>query len=227
MTDLPQIFDGPNVLELDADTLASLEPSKRDHYFAVVEKSLKSRDIQQDIADTRSNLYAIVAEGNDLQAQFDKVAKVDRIDELRRAIAAQNAARVGLPPPPRPEAPPEALRLAKEIEDNNNAQSAARAALYRLEEAAKVAQAELSEAIMQWQGFTKPDPIKVAREHMARLRDYEIAVRNGEIEVEEAPPPRSPSHLDDVLSSGSKGHNINYGFHRPQRGHQVNLPSER
>jgi hypothetical protein len=228
MTDRPIPFDkNGNVTGLPEDEIAKFDETTRTDYFAMVAASVAEREAAQAVEDGRSNLAAIVAKCRDLQAVFDaEVMKPNQVDELRKVILAQNAARLGLPyESPKPD--PKAVKLKKKVEAAELEQSDARQLVYRLELDLRNKRDALSKAIGCWQNGRTIPPHEAYREHLRRLKEYEA---NGGQFVE-APNMGPASHLDAVLGSGAGGRHlgVNRGMGNSQRrrGQQVKLPSQR
>jgi hypothetical protein len=229
MNDRPNPFDKfGNITNLPEDQIADFDEDTRTDYFVMVSASLAERDAAQAVEDGRSNLAAIVAKCRDLQATFDaEVMKPNQVDELRKVILAQNAARLGLPyESPKPDK--RAVALKKKIEDAETEQSNARQLVYRLELELKNKRDELSKAISRWQHGRTVPPHEAYREHLRRLKEYEA---NGGQFVE-APNMGPASHLDAVLGSGAGGRHLGInrgtGSSVRRRGTMVpKLPSQR
>jgi hypothetical protein len=224
MTERPNIFDKfGNVTDLPEEQIAELDEDARADYFVVVSSALGEREAAQAVEDGRSNLAAIVAKCRDLQATFDAtVTKPNQVDELRKVILAQNAARLGLPyESPKPDK--KAVALKKKIEDAETEQSDARQLVYRLELDLKKKRDELSQALVRWQNGRTVPAHEAYRNHLARLKSYE---ENGG-EFVEAPNMGPASHLDAVLGSRAGGHHAaNRGYGSSAR-RLPKLPSQR
>jgi hypothetical protein len=228
MNERPIPFDKfGNVTDLTEEQIDMLDETGREDYFVLVSCTIAEREAAQAVEDGRANLAAIVSKTRDLQATFDQtIPKPSQVDELRRVILAQNAARLGLPyESPKPD--PKAVKLKKNIEEAEHEQSEARQLVYRLEADLRKKREELSVAVVRYQNGVKIETHDVIRDHLRRLKEYEE--RGGQ--YVEAPTAGPASHLDAVLSSGAGGrHNaVNRGFGNSQRrrGQQVKLPSQR
>jgi hypothetical protein len=204
MSELPQIFNGAELIDLTEEVLSDLSDAERDTYFAVAEAYIADCDAKEAVIALRTVLHAAVREGDELQRQFDRVGKVDRIAELRRTIIVQNNARAGLPLPPAPTPDPEAVRLAKAVEDNSNEQNRLRSEAFRADEQTRATQDALHKVILKWQNLRgQPDQTANLRDHLKRLAEYEAKVASGEIVVEEkVVVPGSP--LDEIMVRGGR-----------------------
>jgi hypothetical protein len=204
--ELPQIFNGPELIYLTEDVLSDLSDAERDTYFEVAEAYLLDTDAKEAALAARTALHAEVKAGDELQRQFDRVAKVDRISELRRTIIVQNNVRMGLPPPEAPKPDPEAAKLAKAVEESGNEQHRLRAEAHRADEQQRATQNTLHKAILKWQGLRPVDATANVRDHIKRVAEYERKVAAGEIVIEqEEVVPGCP--LDEVMSRGGRrGH---------------------
>jgi hypothetical protein len=76
----------------------------------------------------------------------------------------------------------------------------------------KICRQAQSEAILAWQGFAKPDPDKVYREHLRRQADRAAAIKRGDI-VEHRPAEVDPVWPIDLTRRGRKS-NINQNFNK-------------
>jgi hypothetical protein len=217
MSELPQIFNGPQLIDLSEGQLVALSDAERDTYFEIVEAYIADTEAKEAVITARDALYASVRDGNELQRQFDKTAKIDRIEELRRTIVVQNNARMGLPAPKAPAPDPEAVKLAKAVEDNANEQSGLRFEHFRADEQQKATQNALHKLILRWQTIRgQPDATANVRDHIKRLADYEAKVASGEIVVE-APPEAVPGcMLDEIMiRGGRRGYGSKRGYKPP------------
>jgi hypothetical protein len=223
MNERPNPFDKfGHVTDLPEEELDKLDDAGRSDYFVLVSAALGERDAMQAVEDGKANLAAIVSKLRDLQASFDQFPKPNQIDDLRQVIAAQNAARFGLPyESPTPDPQIEKLRQKIDAADAEAAQ--ARELVGRLEADLREKRDALSQALVRYRNGPVIPPHEAYRDHLKRLKAYEA---NGG-EYVEAPTAGPASHLDAILSSGAGGRHlsVNRGFGRSVR--QRGLPSQR
>jgi hypothetical protein len=199
------------------EEIAKLPAAKKKVFFALIEAWTGFNDAEAALKEVKQKLHAVVREKDALAVKLGEEKKISRIEALRDNIRAQSQMR-GLTVEPKKVDPAKEAKIRK-LEDQFRLLELQ---MYegQLEEdkqdrAVREARAVNDAAIKMWIAAYPPKTARQALdEHLAKHREH---AKTGKNVVSSELRHGAPSHLDAVLSAGSRGGSINYGFGRKHR----------
>lgn len=210
------IFDKYAQLRTDFsdEEIAKLPSPKKKIFFALIEAWTAETDAEAAHKAAKQKLYATVRTMNDVAVKLGQEREVSRIEALRDNIRARDEAR-GLKVPPKTVDPAKQARiqqLADQLQELELAMYEQQLEVDQLSRDWKQAREVKADAIKMWtSAFPPKTPRAALAEHLAKHREY---AKNGKNVVSSGLRHGPPSHLDAVLSAGSRGGNVNFGYGR-------------
>jgi hypothetical protein len=201
-------------IDFNDQEIAKLPAAKKKIFFTLITAWTACNDAESAHKEVKQKLYATVREKDAIAVKLGEEKKISFMEALRDNIRAQSQMR-GLPVEPKKVDPAKEARI-QQLEDQFRLLELqmyeGQLEADKKDRELREARAAKAAAIKLWIAAYPPKTSRQAlEEHLAKHREHAKTGKNVvSSELRHGP----PSHLDAVLSAGSRGANINYGFGR-------------